>query len=113
MIFPKDFENKIGFTPLRQILIEKCETRLGREEAERMDFVTGFEEIRRRLECVAEMQTLLGSPADMPDERIYDVVPWLSESRKTCGHSPYYESDGTFFRPKRFRDREHTLSLVE
>ena len=88
MIFPKDFENKIGFTPLRQILIEKCETRLGREEAESMDFVTGFEEIRRRLECVAEMQTLLGSPADMPDERIYDVVPWLSEIKAAGSFMP-------------------------
>ncbi len=79
MIFPKDFESKIGFTPLRQLLIDKCETRLGKEEAERMDFVSVYEEIRRRLECVAEMRNLLSSPADMPDERVYDVVPWLSE----------------------------------
>ncbi len=79
MIFPKDFENKIGFASLRQMLIDKCETRLGKEEAAGMAFTSQFEEIRRRLECVDEMRRLLGSPAEMPDERVYDVTPWLTE----------------------------------
>ncbi len=81
MIFPKDFESKIGFTPLRELLTEKCETRLGKEEAINMAFCTGYEEIRRRLSCVSEMRALLSSGSEMPDERIYDVVPWLSEIR--------------------------------
>lgn len=46
-----------------------------------MSFCTEFEEIKRRLSCVSEMRTLLSSGSDMPDERIYDVVPWLSEIR--------------------------------
>lgn len=79
MIFPKDFENKIGFTSLRQLLIDKCETRLGKEEASRMEFITVYEDIYRRLACVEEMRMLLSSPADMPDERVYDVTPWLTE----------------------------------
>jgi len=55
VIFPKDFENKTGFSQIRQILIEKCETRLGKEEAIGMAFSDGYEEVRRRLCCVAEM----------------------------------------------------------
>jgi DNA mismatch repair protein MutS2 len=81
MIFPQDFENKIGFAPLRQILIEKCETRLGKEEASAMSFTPSYEEIRRRLQSTAEMRTLLTSGSELPDERVYDVVPWLSEIR--------------------------------
>ncbi len=81
MIFPQDFENKIGFAPLRQILIEKCETRLGKEEASAMSFTHTYEEIRRRLQSTAEMRTLLTSGSELPDERVYDVVPWLSEIR--------------------------------
>ena len=81
MIFPKDFESKVGFSQLRQLLTDKCETRLGKEEAANMDFSSVFEEIRRRLICVSEMLTLLSSGAEMPDERVYDVVPWLSEIR--------------------------------
>lgn len=88
MIFPKDFESKIGFTPLRQLLIDKCETRLGKEEAEKMDFISVYEEICRRLECVAEMRNLLASPAEMPDERVYDVVPWLTEIKAVGSFMP-------------------------
>lgn len=49
MIFPKDFESKVGFASLRQMLTEKCETRLGREEAQKMSFSTTYDEINRRL----------------------------------------------------------------
>ena len=79
MIFPRDFESKIGFAPLRQILIEKCETRLGKETAAAMGFVSSFEEIRRRLMCVSEMVALFSSSSEMPEERVHDVVPWLTE----------------------------------
>lgn len=81
MIFPKDFEAKVGFTQLRQLLTDKCETRLGKEEAVNMSFTSSFEEVRRRLLCVSEMVTLFSSGAEMPDESVYDVVPWLSEIR--------------------------------
>lgn len=79
MIFPKDFEQKIGFAPLRQIIVDKCETRLGKEAAVAMDFVSSFEEIRRRLMCVSEMLALFASASEMPEERVHDVVPWLTE----------------------------------
>lgn len=79
MIFPKDFETKIGFAALRQIIVDKCETRLGKEAAVAMDFVSGYEEIRRRLTCVSEMVSLFSSASEMPEERVHDVVPWLLE----------------------------------
>lgn len=53
-----------------------------------MQFTSSFEEIRRRLECVAEMRTLLVSSSEMPDERVYDVVPWLSEIRAAGSFMP-------------------------
>ncbi len=81
MIFPKDFESKVGFAQLRQLLTDRCETRLGKEEAMNMDFTSVFEEVRRRLSCVAEMLALLASASDMPDDTVHDVVPWLSEIR--------------------------------
>lgn len=46
-----------------------------------MSFSDSFEEIRRRLLCVAEMLSLLSSAAEMPEERVYDVVPWIAEIR--------------------------------
>jgi len=102
VIFPKDFESKIGFTPLRQILVDKCETRLGKEAAMAMGFSSVFEDIRRRLLCVSEMSGLLTSCVEMPDERVYDVVPWLSEIRAA----------GSFMAAERLQKLSATLQTM-
>lgn len=81
MIFPKDFESKVGFDSLRALLVEKCETRLGKEEAFSMSFSSDFEEIRRRLLSVSEMLSLFSSGEEMPEESVFDVLPWLSETK--------------------------------
>lgn len=103
MIFPKDFENKIGFESLRRLLIEKCETRLGKEEAAQMCFISVYEEICRRLECVDEMRRLLSSPADMPDDRVYDVTPWLTEIK----------ASGSFMAAERLGKLSATLQTMK
>ncbi len=102
MIFPKDFENKTGFSQIRQILIEKCETRLGKEEAIGMAFSDGYEEVRRRLCCVAEMSSLLSAASEMPEERVYDVVPWLSEIK----------ASGAFMAADRLQKLSATLTTM-
>jgi len=102
VIFPKDFENKTGFASLRQILIDKCDTRLGKEAAKDMEFSIVFEEIKRRLSCVAEMTSLLTSGMEMPEERIYDVVPWLSEIRVS----------GTFMKAEHLQKLSATISTM-
>jgi len=102
VIFPKDFENKTGFSQIRQILIEKCETRLGKEEAIGMAFSDGYEEVRRRLCCVAEMSSLLSAASEMPEERVYDVVPWLSEIK----------ASGAFMAADRLQKLSATLTTM-
>ena len=103
MIYPQDFEIKTGFAPLRQLLIEKCETRLGKEEAASMSFTSVFEEIRRRLLCVKEMVSLMTSGAEMPAESIHDVVPWLSEIRAA----------GSFMAADRMQKLSATLATMD
>lgn len=103
MIFPKDFELKVGFAPLRQQLCDKCETRLGKEEAQNMSFSSEYEEITRRLMGVGEMVRLLASPSDMPDERVHDVVPWLSEIRAA----------GSFMSAERLQKLSATLQTMD
>lgn len=88
MIFPKDFESKVGFDQLRQLLTERCDTRLGKVEAMEMSFSSVFEDVRRRLLCVSEMVSLLSSGSEMPDDSVHDVVPWLSEIRAAGAFMP-------------------------
>ncbi len=125
MIFPKDFETKVGFSQLRLLLIEKCETRLGKEEAAEMKFTSDYKEIKRRLACVSEMVSLLSSGSEMPDERVYDVLPWLAEIRaagsfmsagrlqKLAATLQTMTSVGAFFRKSEDGDKLRYLTLSQ
>lgn len=81
MIFPRDFEEKTDFATIRRLLVEKCETRLGKELALSMSFSKDEKEIRRRLYCTKEMLAFLGGGSDAPDDTSYDILPWLQEIR--------------------------------
>ena len=78
MIYPKEFEEKIGFTPLRQLLLDNCETRLGKEEVINMTFSDKEEKIKFNLDTVKEMVTLI-QKSELPLETIHDIIPWLKE----------------------------------
>ena len=45
MIYPDNFEQKIEFQKVRQLLSERCLSPLGREKVEEMGFLTSYDEI--------------------------------------------------------------------
>ena len=49
MIYPQNFEQKIGFDSIRQLLKEKCLSTLGQERVQDMAFSESYDEINRRL----------------------------------------------------------------
>lgn len=79
MIYPQDFESKIGFDSIRTRLLGMCATRLAREEVESMRFSSDFKEIQRRLNMVKEMMEILNAGLPFPPGGIHDVVPYLVE----------------------------------
>lgn len=81
MIYPSDFEEKIGFKPLRRLLNEKCLSNMGRSRVEQMQFLTDFNAIRSRLRETDEMAALLRAEADLPTDNLHDVSPYLNEIR--------------------------------
>ncbi|MCH5233252.1 MAG: Smr/MutS family protein [Muribaculaceae bacterium] len=80
MIYPSDFENKIGFTSIRLNVKGKCESEMGRELADSMRFNSRFETVSRELNCVEEMKRILSSPMEHPDIIFYDIVQWLKRT---------------------------------
>ena len=52
MIYPQNFEYKIGFDQIRQLLSEKCLSTLGAERVTDMAFSDHFEEVEERLNLV-------------------------------------------------------------
>ena len=79
MIYPSDFEKKLGFDIIRENIASKCVSRMGKDEVAEMAFSTDYEQVRHRLLCVEEMRGVFESGASMPAQTIYDVVADLSE----------------------------------
>lgn len=77
MVYPSDFESKIGFAPLRRILAEKCETAMGRILVNEMSFQTDYNLLKRELGEVNEMKTLFTSGISLPVFKYFDVANWL------------------------------------
>lgn len=79
MIYPTDFESKLGFDTVRALVADKCVSRMGRDEVAAMSFSSGYDEVRSRLLQTAEMAGLLRRRADIPGATLYDVGPYLTE----------------------------------
>lgn len=81
MIYPKDFENKIGFSPIRSLLKEKCETEMGKVLVDRMDFLNDWHDLKKELGKTDEMKNLLESGLSLPQFSFYNIPLWLAETR--------------------------------
>jgi len=81
MIYPKDFETKIGFDSIRKIIVQSCHCRLAAEEADRMSFSTDFHAVMHSLRSVMEMVKIRARALPYPSPSSHDVVPYLSEIR--------------------------------
>jgi len=81
MIFPSDFEDKIGFSSIRNLLAEQCISPLGRSYVARMKFMTDFDDVRHALHLTHEMKRMLADASSMPAEGIYDITDSLRRLR--------------------------------
>lgn len=81
MIYPSNFEQKIGFDSIRHILKEKCLSTLGQERVDEMAFSESYDEINRRLEEVTEFIRIIQEEDEFPDQYFFDVRPSLKRIR--------------------------------
>ena len=75
MIYPHNFEQKIGFDQIRQLITNKCLCTLGEERTAEMTFATDYDEINQRLDEVMEFVRILNEDEDFPDQYFFDVRP--------------------------------------
>ncbi len=74
MIYPENFERKIGFDEIRTQLKGRCISTLGTEWVEnRLSFSTDFETIRSGLLQAEEMRRLICDEDDGPELNFFDV----------------------------------------
>ncbi len=59
MIFPENFENKLGFNRIREMLNEYCLCNLGREQVKSMSFSNDNEIISKEFTLTEDMRKIL------------------------------------------------------
>lgn len=81
MIYPQNFEQKIGFDQIRQLLKDKCLSTLGEEKVNEMNFSDHFEEVDELLNQVAEFVRIIQEEDNFLDQFFFDVRPSLKRIR--------------------------------
>jgi len=74
MLYPTNFEQKIDFTSIRQLLKDKCVSTLGEEKVDGIEFSQEYAEVMRLISQTDEMlQVLLSDSDELPIGDFYDV----------------------------------------
>ncbi|WP_303010564.1 endonuclease MutS2 [uncultured Bacteroides sp.] len=81
MIYPQNFEQKIGFDQIRQLLKDKCLSTLGKERVSEMSFSGEYEEVEEKLNQVTEFVRIIQEEDSFPDQFFFDVRPSLKRVR--------------------------------
>jgi DNA mismatch repair protein MutS2 len=81
MIYPHNFEQKIGFDDIRRLLKEKCLSSLGEGRVDEMNFSDSFNEIEERLNQTNEFVRIIQEEDSFPAQYFFDVRPSLKRIR--------------------------------
>lgn len=85
MIYPNTFEQKIGFSHIRQYLNDFCLCVLGQDLVQKMAFSVHYDDIKKNIRLTGEFVRVL-QEEDFPDQNFFDVRTSLKRIRiqNTC-----------------------------
>ena len=86
MIYPANYENKIGFDEIRALLKERCLCTLGKEMVDNMAFSSDPDEINEWFEQVREFRRLQEEADDFPLQYFFDVRASVARIRLEGTH---------------------------
>jgi DNA mismatch repair protein MutS2 len=81
VIYPDNFEQKIEFNKIRQLLADNCLGLLGKEKVDEMRFTSDFAEIDVALSQTAEFVRILQEEDSFPSDHFYDLRDALHRIR--------------------------------
>ena len=103
MIYPDNFENKIGFDRIRTLLREKCLSPMGLEKVDNLRFIDNYEHLLHILSATAEFQQILIFEDFFPSEHYYKISDCLNKIR----------IEGTFPEVQEVFDLKRSLETVK
>ena len=103
MIYPNNYEHKIGFAEIRSLLKGCCLSTLGMEKVDEMTFSTDANEIREWLQQVSEFRQLTNTTDDFPLQYFFDVRESVTRIRLI----------GTHFEESELFDLRRSLDTIQ
>ena len=103
MIYPENFEYKIGFDRIRNLLSEKCLSPMGLEKVDSIEFIDDYEQLSRILSATYEFQQILVFEDFFPSEHYYKISDCLNKIR----------IEGTFPEVQEVFDLKRSLETVK
>jgi Mismatch repair ATPase (MutS family) len=79
MIYPSNFEQKIGFDRIRAMLEARCVSRAAKEKVINISFITDYYDLSRQLALCDEMRTICLMEQGFPDEGFVDTLGFLKQ----------------------------------
>lgn len=102
MIYPKDFEQKIGFGEVRELLNARCLTTLGKARVDQMDFSVDAELINRQMEQIRELRRIRQGEEGLPLGTFADIRESMKRLRLA----------GTYLEEEELFDLQRTLQTI-
>lgn len=86
MIYPKNYEQKIGFDEIRDVLKGFCLSTLGKDKADAMEFSNNADAVNAAMDEVREMRSILSKDDGFPLDNFFDVRTSLKRIRLEGTH---------------------------
>jgi DNA mismatch repair protein MutS2 len=77
LIFPKNFEEKIGFNHIRKMVSDYCISEMGKARVDRMQFIADFDLLKKWLGQVEEFRQILMFGKPFPSQNYFNLIPAL------------------------------------
>ncbi|MCL1932239.1 MAG: endonuclease MutS2, partial [Candidatus Azobacteroides sp.] len=102
MIYPQNFEQKIGFDKIRELAIARCLSPLGEEKVGEMAFSFQYDFVRKQLYQTYEFVQINQGDDDFPSDHFFDVRDSLKKIR----------IEGTYLLEKELFDIRRSLETI-
>jgi len=102
VIFPANFEEKLGFHSIRKMIRENCLCDLGKQSVDSIHFMVDLQEIETNLFQTDELRRILLFEGTFPSQDYYDLTPVLSAIRL----------EGSFMEPEELSKLKLSLNSI-
>ncbi|MFP4023308.1 MAG: endonuclease MutS2 [Thiohalospira sp.] len=102
MLYPENFEQKIGFDKIREMLKGGCLSNLGRNRVDKIRFSKNYTFIQTLVSQVDEFKQIMAMEDDFPLNHFFDVTDAIKKTRV----------EGTYMLPEELFDLKRSLETI-